>query len=48
MNQENKTEFSIPIMDIEIQGRKLTLCFAEKADLEITIRIKKILMGAYL
>lgn len=41
MNQENKTSSNAPTMELEIQGHKVTLCFTEKADPEIAIRIKK-------
>ena len=30
MNRENKTVSNVPTMEIEIQGNKATLCFAEK------------------
>ena len=29
MNRENKTVSNVPTMEIEIQGNKATLCFAE-------------------
>ena len=48
MNQENKTVPNVPTMEIEIQGHKVTLCFAEKADPEIAVRIKQALIGTYL
>jgi hypothetical protein len=48
MNQESKTVSNIPTMEIEVQGHKVTLCFAEKADPEIAVRIKQALIGTYL
>lgn len=35
MNQKNKAVSNVPTMEIEIQGHKVTLCFAEKADPEV-------------
>jgi len=48
MKQENKTTATTPTIEIEVQGHKVTLCFAEKADPEIAIRIKQVLIGTYL
>ena len=48
MDQKNKTDSNAPIMEIEIQGHKVTLCFAEKADPELAVRIKQALIGTYL
>lgn len=41
MNQENKTAPNIPTIEIEVQGHRETLCFAEKADPEIAICIRQ-------
>ena len=48
MNQESKTVLNVSTMEIEVQGHKVTLCFAEKADPEIAVRIKQALIGTYL
>jgi hypothetical protein len=48
MKQEIQTAPTSPTIEIEIQGHKVTLCFAEKADPEIAVRIKQALIGTYL
>ena len=47
MKQEEQTA-PTPTMEIEVQGHKVTLYFAEKADPEIAVRIKQVLIGTYL
>ncbi len=49
MKQENQiTAAKVPTLEIEIQGHKVTLCFAEKADPELAVRVKQALIGTYL
>ncbi len=48
MDQKSKTAPNAPTMEIEIQGHKVTLCFAEKADPELAVRVKQALIGTYL
>jgi len=48
MEQKSKTASNASTMEIEIQGHKVTLCFAEKADPELAVRVKQALIGTYL
>ena len=34
-------------MHITVQGHKVTLCFAEKADPEVAVLVKRAILGSY-
>ena len=47
MNEVFRIGKAAPEMHITVQGYKVTLCFAEKANLEVAAFVKQALLGAY-
>lgn len=47
MNKELKHNLKKSEMEINVQGYKVTMCFAEKPNLEAAAFIKQALLGSY-
>ena len=47
MNKELKHNLKKAEMEINVQGYKVTMCFAEKPNLEAAAFIKQALLGSY-
>ncbi len=47
MGEVIKIQKETPEMHITVQGYKVTLCFTEKANLEVAAFVKQALLGAY-
>ena len=47
MNKELKHNLKKSEMEINVQGNKVTMCFAEKPNLEAAAFVKRALLGSY-